>query len=328
MTKRATIVSMVCLILLGSGASIGQLNTFGQNKGAASIEQEAPVILEITVNNRAFYVHDQPDYSKLATNPNPTAPIVVGRTFSDVTGIGDIVTLNGKPARGTYVTRFNVLNLSPTPPSGKAVGDVTRSQISDSVYEIQDADGNPLGTLMLTGLVSGTPPPGSPDEIVSGNFVITGGTGVFLGARGQGGERPPGVFGRPASVTEDPSLRRVHGGGSATVVLALIHDSCPYASTISVKFDPATVRVGGSFTATISGANLFPGTYFDIRFRPPGSSTDDVATDWQQGTSEPHTVPAGVATGTWSVTGIRVHSDLANHSGPFIPASATLAVTP
>ncbi|MFN0170025.1 MAG: hypothetical protein ACKV22_26675, partial [Bryobacteraceae bacterium] len=60
-------------------------------------------------------------------------------------------------------------------------------------------------------LGSGPPPPGSPvpaSTILQGghNYAITGGTGAFLGVRGQLASAPP--VARIASITEDPANRR------------------------------------------------------------------------------------------------------------------------
>ena len=101
-----------------------------------------------------------------------------------------------------------------------------------------------------------------------------------------------------------------------------------FTPPLHVTFDPSTVRLGGSFTARFSGTNLTASTYFDVRFRRPGSSIDEVAHDWQQGTSAPHTVASGIALGTWTITGVRAHQNLADHSGDFFPVFATLTVTP
>ena len=48
------------------------------------------------------------------------------------------------------------------------------------------------------------------------NFAITGGTGAFLGARGQIRVGCPRVRPRNTSITEDPANRRRHGGGTGT----------------------------------------------------------------------------------------------------------------
>jgi Galactose oxidase, central domain len=101
-----------------------------------------------------------------------------------------------------------------------------------------------------------------------------------------------------------------------------------YHPPLHVIFNPNTVRLGGSFTASFSGANLTADTYFDIQFRRPGSSIDEVALDWQKGTSAPHTVATSLAVGTWTVTGVRPHQNLTDHSSDFFPVSVTLTVSP
>ena len=60
--------------------------------------------------------------------------------------------------------------------------------------------------------------------------MIMGGTGAFLGARGQMEMvvNPPGVASqRGASITEDPANRRVNGGGTQRYVVHLIPMSAP-----------------------------------------------------------------------------------------------------
>ena len=206
-------VSLLLLVsMLVSSASAQKVPTPAR-------DDAPPVLLELSVVNRAFYLHDQPDYSLLASTPNAVFPIGVGKTFTVVTGIGDIVQMNGRPTKGTFAAWFTLLNLTPQPEPGQAIADVTRSQINNSLFEVLDTDGKSLGTITLVGWGGGPDP----------RYVITGGTGIFLGARGEAGELPGGIFGRPASTNEDPSLRRAHGGGTATMKFAFIRKSCPYA---------------------------------------------------------------------------------------------------
>jgi len=104
-------------------------------------------------------------------------------------------------------------------------------------------------------------------------------------------------------------------------------DGSQFESLVTgVAFSPANVVVRGSFTAMVSGTNLNDRTYFDIRFRRPGSATDEIALNWQQGTSARQTVAVGTATGTWTVTGVRSHQIVDDFAGEFVPVSATLTV--
>jgi len=95
-----------------------------------------------------------------------------------------------------------------------------------------------------------------------------------------------------------------------------------------MSFDKPKVAAGGSETATISGSNLTAQTYFDIRYRIPGSAAENVALNWQTGVSAGHALPAASAVGTWTITGVRAHEDQADHTGTYVPVSATMTIVP
>ena len=185
-----------------------------------------PTILQIDTTNVVLYFEDTPDPAMWATDPNvPTR--VVTRNFSRALGIGDIVAVNGQPAKGTH-TRGAIgnLGLNPAPNPGQAIADTMRAAVAVFTFEILKSDGTPIGTIVANGLAGGVAPPGSPLSLTGGNnFVIAGGTGAFLGARGQLGAvaPPPGVsVQRAASITEDPANRRRNGGGTQRWVVHLI----------------------------------------------------------------------------------------------------------
>src|SRR5207248_9880981 len=130
------------------------------------------------------------------------------RNFFVATLIGDIRSVNGDTtAKGTYVGRVRVVKASPTaaPGSGDAIADVTRISMREHIFEILDANGTEIGTLMSTGFAGGNAPPGTgllPDPDAGGNWAIVGGTGAYLGARGEVETRYPGGGGpRGASMT-------------------------------------------------------------------------------------------------------------------------------
>src|SRR5262245_8563699 len=81
-----------------------------------------------------------------------------------------------------------------------------------------------------------------------------------------------------------------------------------------LRFNPGTVQVGESVTATFVGHQLTAGTYFDLRYHIPGGA-DEVVFNWQQETSAEHRIPADGLSGFWDVTGIRAHQDRDDHSG-------------
>jgi len=76
-------------------------------------------------------------------------------------------------------------------------------------------------------LGAGAAPPGAPLGVRVGNVAIVGGTGAFLGVRGQVGQGATVVPDRSASMTEDPANRRRNGGGRVRYVLHLIPLSRP-----------------------------------------------------------------------------------------------------
>lgn len=224
--RAATLTMTVVLMAMYCGSALGQ----------------APVAtIYIELQNVVEYQVDTTDLSKLGTNPNITQGNInkgtgVGCVGVPLVGSGDIVSVNGQPARGTYATRGMAVCLSPTPTPGiQAIADTTWPSLRDEMYEILQSDGiTPVGTIMTYGFSSGTPsPPGPPAG--SKNSAITGGTGAFFGARGQRGQRNPllsgATFERVGSITEDPASRRRNGGGHLLTVLYVIPMSWPTITT-------------------------------------------------------------------------------------------------
>ena len=181
---------------------------------AASAQSAPPTILQIDIENWVEYVYDTPDTSKWATNPGKTSA-AVPKDFTLQTGIADIVAVNGEPVKGTMVRNLRNMNLAAVPTPGQAIGDAPRGAIVTDYFEILKTDGSTIGTVIVSGLVAGPPPPGAPLAVTQGNLAVVGGTGAFLGIKGQSGQNanPQVVTLRPASVTEDPANRRQNGGG-------------------------------------------------------------------------------------------------------------------
>ena len=187
-----------------------------------------PSILQIDLANHVLYTPDTTDFSKYATEPNvtPTTPTGVPRNFNKSQAIADIVAVNGQPVKGTYAHAFAAaftLRTAPTP--GQAISDTVRTGVSVTTFEILKSDGTQIGTLVASGPTGGDAPPGAPTAATGSNYVITGGTGAFLGVRGQMSvaPAPAGVVTvRQASITEDPANRRRNGGGTQRWVAHLI----------------------------------------------------------------------------------------------------------
>ena len=190
-----------------------------------------PSILQIDVANNVLYDEDASDVSKFATAPNAIPDSHAGKNFNRAVGIADIVAVDGQPVTGTHMRSAVNVGLRTAPVPGQAIADTVRVGLAIFTFEILKSDGTPIGTIMTEGFAGGTAPPGAPlTATAGGNFVITGGTGAFLGARGQMEmvANPPGVASqRGASITEDPANRRLNGGGTQRYVVHLIPMSAP-----------------------------------------------------------------------------------------------------
>jgi hypothetical protein len=191
---------------------------------------QAPAFtLKVELRNVVEYQVDTNDLSKYGTNPNTTVggfATGVGCLGHQVISLGDIVSVNGQPAKGAYVSRSVSLCLTPTPVPGQPLADTTHNSMRYETYEILQSDGTPVGTVMTEGLNAGGPSPPGPSA-GSVNFAIVGGTGAFLGARGQTGNAAQGLGGsaipiRAASIAEDPANRRLNGGGHVVFTLYVI----------------------------------------------------------------------------------------------------------
>src|SRR5215472_17766617 len=180
-----------------------------------------PTILTIDLENFVEYRQSiLYDPATWATDPSVTTVVTPAKNFHLVMLLGDIVAVNGQPAKGLYVGRTKGIIATPTPVPGNAIADVARTSLRDYVFEILKSDGAPVGTVFGSGFAGGPPPPGAPLDSQGSNYAITGGTGAFLGARGQLTEGPGG--GRSALMTEDPSYRRIHGGNKKRYILHVI----------------------------------------------------------------------------------------------------------
>jgi hypothetical protein len=236
---------------------------------------QAPQVatLDIEWENAVAYIDDLADPSKLVTSPNPVTASI--RNFMPEITIADIVSVNGKPARGSWVFRGRIILLFPNPMPGQAIGDLGRGAIGDTHLEILQSDGTPVGSIMTSGFSGGSAPPGSPAGFFL-NFAVTGGTGAFLGARGT--LTTPGASQRPASMAEDPANRRINGGTRGHFFVYLIPSAWPDIVTTAngpavfhSDFSPVTpakpARSGETLIVTATGLGptrpgLTPGTPF------------------------------------------------------------------
>jgi uncharacterized protein (TIGR03437 family) len=206
-------------------------------------------LLTIDIANYVPYGYDVFDTQKFATAPvlTPASGPGGARAFQFFVFIGDIVAVNGKPVKGLWTARGTTFSFEPNAVPGHSIADFTRGNVIDMYWEISQVDGTPIGTLAASGLTRGSRPPGAPAAQTGDNMTIVGGTGAFLGARGQAGVIDLGSP-RQTSVVEDPANRRIIGGARRSYVLHVIPMFVPQivttanglAVTHSSDFTPVT----------------------------------------------------------------------------------------
>ena len=301
---------------------------------AARAQVAPPTILAIDIENFVAYYDDVPDASRRATDPNATTA-VLGRNFAPSVLIADIVAVNGQPAKGTFVYHALTLNLRTAPAAGQGIADIVRNNINNQAFEILKSDGTPIGTIMTSGLGVGSAPPGAPVAVTQGNNAIVGGTGAFLGARGQVGLAVQTSPARLASMTEDPVNRRRFGGGRSRFTLhviplfrpeivntthgpAVTHSS---ASTLVYAFDPASPAERLSLFATGLGPTVpgvDPGKPFPSTPQVTVNSPVEVLVNGQ-----PAEVLSAVGVPSCPATISRAHTTIpATVLGPTVPVDA------
>jgi uncharacterized protein (TIGR03437 family) len=192
------------------------LNTFAvlALPGSAQLAS-LTAVLDIELANETIYYYDEPDVTKFASEITPRAPLG-NRNFTQFIAIDEITAVNGVRAKGVYVARGAFLRLAPGG-DGSVIADVTRFATYDATLEILQEDGTPIGSIIVSGLWAGAPPPGIPTGPgTSGNLAVVGGTGAYAGARGvmvQAPQKTPGNARRATSVIEDPAQRRAKSNG-------------------------------------------------------------------------------------------------------------------
>ena len=243
------------------GAVIVGIQSFAQAHA-----QSQPVTLVIDIDNGVTYREDVFEASKFATDPGPTNPIP-SKPFVQVISMGDIVTVNGKPAKGLWMFTGIGMNFNPDAAPGQTIADVIEGGFADCKIEILQADGTFVGKLSDGGLGS--------------SHVLTGGTGAFLGARGQQTMGLPSPTPRPfraASFSEGPANRRILGGGTSRQIIYLYPMARP---EIEVTPNGPSVFHGNDFSLVTQAKPAHAGEVLIVRaaglgptrpnLEPPGS---------------------------------------------------------
>jgi hypothetical protein len=227
--------------------------------------QTPPVtILEVDLENTVLYVNDVSDPLKLGSLPGVT-PLAsnYNQLFKWAVSLGDIVAVNGKPAKGLWVIRSIAPRYTAIYTPGRAISDVSGNCVQDAHFSFLQPDGTPIGTIVTMGLGGAPPAPGAPTAITYHDTVVVGGSGPFLGARGYRGMVRRAM--RTASMAGDPANRRINGGGARREILHLIPMAWPEVWTLptgpaifhGADFSPVTVekpaRVGELLIMGVKG---------------------------------------------------------------------------
>src|SRR3989442_1897315 len=103
----------------------------------AALAQTPPgAVLKIDLKDFVPYQIDVRDYANLATDPGIVMTAAPARPFASFSSIADIVAVNGRPAKGTFVDRANWVRLRPDAQPGQAIADTTRSVMVEWHCEI------------------------------------------------------------------------------------------------------------------------------------------------------------------------------------------------
>jgi hypothetical protein len=161
-------------------------------------------VLDIEVANTVVYRYDVADADKRAVSPAPV-PVTIDRAFFDYCLVEDVVAVNGRPAKGLHMTCATRMGFSPSPRPGFAIADATINQGRQQCnWELLSSDGQFVGRL------------------VDGGFyphAVLGGAGAYFGLTG---EHVSAGTSRSTSVAEDPSMRRINGGGSGKATFYVV----------------------------------------------------------------------------------------------------------
>jgi hypothetical protein len=168
---------------------------------------DEPVVLTIDIENTVNYRANVFDVSKIAKDPGPTTS--APQAFIANINIGDIVAVNGKPAKGVWSSTYSFTTpYRAAPQPGQVIADFDLGGVGECTFQIYTTDGTYLGLIRSSGGDSQA-------------YTVTGGGGGFFGVVGTQWAVGPNTPLRQASTAEDPANRRNLGGGKLRIVFYL-----------------------------------------------------------------------------------------------------------
>ncbi len=270
------------------------------------------VTTSIRLENFVFYMDQHGDATKFGTLPGPV-PIdpQLGTALRRYAIVADIVSVDGKPAAGTFFAQGTVV--------GSVNADFSRNQMHPMTLEILTPNRAQVGALYGFWMGAGASAPGAPAG--SGVLAVLGGTGAYAGVRGQGSNVGASNL-RVASMQENPSLRRMNGGGTMTMGINLSGALLPNViSAFHSDFTPVTaerpaqsgetlilqVRAGWPVQPPLAAEQVFPQDPLRPVSIPVEASVNGAAAEVVNAIGWPGSVdhyrvdirvPSGVAPGT------------------------------
>ena len=177
------------------------------NFGTLAQSPDEPVLLTIDIENHVNYRGNVFDTSKIAKDPGPTTS--APQAFIANINIGDIVAVNGKPAKGVWSSSYTFSTpYRNAPQPGQVIADFDLGSVGECTFQIYATDGTYLGLIRSSGGDSQA-------------YTVTGGGGAFMGVVGTQWGLAAIAPARQASTAEDPANRRGLGGGKLRIGLYL-----------------------------------------------------------------------------------------------------------
>jgi hypothetical protein len=150
------------------------------------------------------WYYDAGDPGTFASTTQSLAPLPTGTTKPMMRNVilADVISINGRPARGGYVSHGVAHRLTNT--------DLQRNNVHYFALDIQTPALQQIGNLFGIFLSSGNAAPGAAPG--AGNWAVLGGSGAYIGVQGQG-SNVGGANYHLTLMQEDSAARRANSSG-------------------------------------------------------------------------------------------------------------------